>query len=284
MTDLILEYGNNPNAYPRVQNLNQAEIALFNTTNQKIFFNINSNNDYIIQNGFFHNNKRVPDVYRYDLVKTNGSWELVYPNSVNNKAQPGCYCYDITNIDPNKNNILIILESPHQHEYDYNNGFIPLTPAQNSTGNNFCKYFTSHVLNHSYFYPLLSMLNKNEYSICFVNPVPFQTSLHFIHEKRLFTNGVTGKLRDKIWEQLFNNHYLRTDFINRMQLYSSIKPVIILNSCTGKLINSSVKSGTLKDNVKSIINQNMNCTNKVNTYHPSFWHAHKGKPNFCSSW
>jgi hypothetical protein len=113
MTDLILEYGN---SFPVVPNLSSEEIRLFNNVRHpNHYFSLCQNGDFIINKSFFDVSKRVLDVHRYDLVHINNEWKLIYPNTT---SQDCCCCeHKDTVIDPNKNNILVILESPHKDEY-----------------------------------------------------------------------------------------------------------------------------------------------------------------------
>jgi hypothetical protein len=288
MTDLILEFNNLYLTIPldEQDQKKKSEEKLFKNISDSEFFE-RQTNKLIIKRAFFDNIKRVPDVHRYDLVHINRAWKLIYPNST---SQDCCCCceHKDTVIDPNKNNILVILESPHKDEY-CSCCFKPLAPANGETGTNFCNYFTSHVLNQvmkTPIYPLEPALQENEeYSICFVNPVPFQTSLHFIRGGYLKKDEEKA-LKEKVWKALFNKTPCKTDFIDRMAFYSKNKPVIILNSCTG---NSTV-SGTLKHTLKGAINtavlsQKINCTDKFNTYHPSAWFDNNLiHPNLCTQW
>ena len=151
MTDLILEYSINSFLPPI--SLTPNEVNLFSSATKSLYFEKlpkpstqydNPSYDFlIINNAFFDASKKVPDVYRYDLVNINGDWKLVYPNTLI-PAQPSCYHHDVA-IDPNKNNILVILESPHKDEY-CKDCFKPLAPAMGTTGRNFCNYFTKNVL------------------------------------------------------------------------------------------------------------------------------------------
>ncbi len=275
MTDLILEYGN---SFPVVSNLSQHEVALFNNVQYPPrYFNRCQNGDLIIESGFFDDSKKVPDVYRYDLVNINGQWELVYPNT-SILAQPGCYHHDV-DIDPNKNNILVILESPHKDEY-CKKCFNPIAPANGPTGRNFCKRFISVIITLSIPHRCNLQLTEKKYSICFINPVQFQTSLHFIRGGGL-DKSIEKELRDKVWDKLF--FHSQNDFIPRLQRYN---PVVILNACTGSK-DGLIPPRTLKDYVRTTVNNrgHLACIPKFNTYHPSAWcGVHLTKLEICTPW
>lgn len=269
MAKLYLEYGKNSQPI----HLEDDEARLLqNSPNHRHlthYFEKKSNGDFIVKKPFFYKSKKVSDVYRYDLRYIKKQWTLVFPNT----RTPGCSCChkqrDIS-VDPTKNNILVILESPHKDEY-CEKYLKPLAPANGQTGENFYHYFTKHVLNNNNL--LISKLKKRTtYSICFVNPVPFQTSLHFIHKNMPTT------LRDKVWAELFPD--CRLDFLKRMKFYSKSNAVIILNSCTESL------KCYVKITIDSAITKKIiNCTDKFKTPHPSsgHWANHKCK-TLCTAW
>lgn len=259
---------------------------------------------FIVKEKFFR--ARIPDVYRYDLryCNTKNEWVLCLPNStgINNasKWQPkklsdykqNHYTHEnpIENNESAKN-ILIILESPHDEEYHYPDAlyqdFTALQPANGKTGENFFEYFTKDtnangktssggILNYSEpnLMPstLKDFLNEDEvYRICFVNPVPFQTSLHFFHGKPL-NKEITKDLRDIVWKKLFI--HCQSDFIRRVQLY---KPFAILNACTGDI----KKPDSLKSRVKTALG-NSHALYQFNTPHPSSWWSTNNRK--CKKW
>lgn len=160
MTDLILEYGINSFLAP-IALKTPEEFNLFSLASKSLYFDRlpkpssdpTDNSEFlIIKSAFFDESKKVPDVYRYDLIFIH-KWTLVYPET----RTPACCCdcsdcrqkYPDKEINPNKNNIFVILESPHKDEY-CKNFFKPLVPANGVTGSNFCDYFTENVLDAKY--------------------------------------------------------------------------------------------------------------------------------------
>lgn len=186
-----------------------------------------------IKSSFFDDTKKIKDVWRYDL-SISGE-ELKLDEFKDDK--------DICNT---KNNILIILESPHKDEYDED--FKPLSPAKGATGYAFSKYFLSHAL------PILKNLgmhlnNNQTYGVCFVNPVQYQTSLHEIHKK-----GLKSDLRDKVWRALYPK--CKIGFEERLKSY---EPKFIINACTSKL------KRDLDEVLNGVVGE------KFETSHPSNW-------------
>jgi len=218
-------------------NFNTVKIKIELTCDELKLFNVES--DYLdgisknIKSSFFEGAKKVNDKWRYNLSFSGERWNL---NTLE---------HDKT-ICNKKNNIIIILESPHREEYD--EYFNPLGPAKGATGIAFTNYFLSHAL------PILKSLgmllkNDKEYCVCFVNPVQHQTSLYEIHKK-----GLNSDLRDKVWKALYPN--CKIDFRKRLKSY---KPKFIINACTSKL------KRDLDEELNMVVSE------KFETPHPSSW-------------
>ena len=200
MVDLILEYGNR-GQYPKIP-LTSNQVNLFCKSPLPPYFDIDSTNDLIIKRAFFYN--QVEDIHRYDLRYINRKWILCKPNSstVAEFFESQTCCGNPRNLDrpisPDKNNILIILESPHMDEY-CQACMKALASANGATGLNFHKYFTEFILGKCLINRLSLSLNINEvYSICFVNPIPLQTSLY-----QVLRQAISSDIRDSVWKQLF---------------------------------------------------------------------------------
>jgi hypothetical protein len=289
MADLILEFGcascylqdldcGGNCIFPLNASLNRKKL---NKTQYSIK---NSDGSFTIKKEFFSLDKQVPDVYRYDLKSKGGQWKLFEPNNIrlankwisktstNNK-------YNTISKDKQKNNILIILESPHNDEYEYQPTFKPLQPANGSTGRYFFTYFIKDILSDkkSMLTPLKKHLKRRiTYRICFVNPVPFQTSLHYIlNSGKKGKIGIDKDIRNAVWNKLFT--HCKSDFIRRVESY---KPFMILNSCTGG--KEGLKNhNALKFKVKDAIGNNC-ATYQFNTAHPSSWKTKRNR--YCNKW
>lgn len=284
MAKLILEFGN-ASCYPCI-NLDAtvanilSNISFQNRPVLQNYFSKNSNNSFTVKDAFFHPNKEVPDVYIYDLRRYRGEWRLFSPNSSHRNTAPLKECTKINcssecSPSPKKiakaKNILVILESPHDEEYD--NNFNPLQPANSSkgTGSNFFNNFTKHIL------PILcnslkiKLYQKKVYRICFVEPVPYQSSLHFIHKQDLNSNKNKSfnKLRNEVWKSLFV--FCKDDFIKRIESY---EPFIIINACTGEKNTDSLRK-EVKEAIDEIVKNNPKSkiarAYKFRTNHPCAW-------------
>ena len=206
-------------------------------------------NGLIIKETFFCD-KKVDDVHRYNLMYEFGEWVLKNPKS-RRSCKKEVDKHDVKIEERSEsNNVLIILESPHKNEYKYDEGELtPMSPAKGKTGKNFHSCFITQVL--SILKSLKLILDKEKsYSICFVNPVPFQTSLFYIHKK-----GLHQALRNKVWRTLYPE--CKKNFKERVVSY---KPVFILNGCTRDL------KEDVEDTIKDIKNIKI-----FSISHPSSW-------------
>lgn len=200
--------------------------------------------DLVVDASFFSESRVVKDEHRYDLRRQNGRWYLTRPggeNLVGLGVVP-------THLDPkgSKNNIVLLLESPHKDEYSPSGAF---GPALGASGRNIAQYFAGYVI------PILDSLGMTldeakVYSLCIVNPIPYQTSLVDIHKE-----GLIESIRNKVWEALWGE--CRSDCISRLSAYC---PSVILNGCT-----SSLKP-RLFDVVSSFTE-----AQRFNVTHPSSW-------------
>lgn len=300
MAYLILDYGNNIRDWPCIE-LDQAERNLlkkgydrYKSNLAPYFFEVNDNLQ-VVRNSFFYN-KEIPDVHRYDLIynRNTSAWELKGAGNTSlaiTKATHKAECERIDRcLDVSahraalQNPILVFLESPHKNEYDYINNFKPLRPANEATGLTFYNHFTNNILQRIEKTLGLCLNRGIIYSICFINPIPFQTSLYFIYRKRL-----NESIRDKVWKALYP--LCERDFVKRV---SSYNPFIILNMCTGGHDNGMIQTKSLKFLVKSTISTHINCVHKCHVYHPSAWNRiyktnginYKliNHPNSCIQW
>lgn len=215
---------------------------------------IKRNNDkIIIKNTFFEKSLLVKNVYRYSLKKNKDNFELcVFDNSHEDfkTSKFNDYPIDESSISPS---IVIILESPHKDEYDNKIDCLsPIAPAQGTTGDLIFKKFVQIIRNSA---EILRLLDKNEYRVLLVNPIPYQTSLYFLHKQNL--KSVYSTLRDKVWiEQWERNEIHKTLFNN---VLNKIKPSLILNCCTSKL------TGYVSEEIKKTE------FNAFQIHHPSSW-------------
>ncbi|MBC2851950.1 hypothetical protein H5J22_11130 [Cetobacterium sp. 8H] len=133
-------------------------------------------------------------------------------------------------------NVVIVLESPHKDEYDKNMN--PKAPAQGTTGRNLfgMKRKIKRLLNLIY-------NTKENYNFIIINPVPYQTSLHYLYVNE--PKELNKKLRDKVWYKLWKDERIdcQNEFISELK---SLNPKYILNCCTKKFkkeINEKLRKG-----------------------------------------
>ena len=131
------------------------------------------------------------------------------------------------NLISEKQIILIILESPHIHEFNVPNSSVknPVGTMMNpSTVKMFNANFEKLLKNSS----LKTFVNSTDYNVIIMNSVQYQCSLG----NKL--NTITNKeVRDNNWINCYNSH-CKADLINRISL---IKPAIVINLCTKGLKN-----------------------------------------------
>lgn len=190
----------------------------------------------------------VPNIIRYKFrFENNGFTPIPISNKIHTKSNYYEKLFEINDF----RKIVIVLESPHVDEYT--SDMQPISPAQANTGTKI----------NSNIEDLLENINsrvhfkQNEViEIALVNPIPLQTSLGTIHNKRL--KGKYSTLRNNVWRGIWENTDYKEDFIN---LINSLSPEdIIINACTADLKNS------VRQAISKASNQNKNI---VESYHPS---------------
>lgn len=215
-------------------------------------------NRVIVKESFFDKKLAVIDVCRYELIKQDSSFNLSSFNEKNSLFDKSKY-NDHEIIFSNKTpSIFLILESPHIEEYDNILGEIkPIAPAQGATGiniNNVLVNLINHIDRNVYGLP------NSKYLLNIINPIPYQTSLYYIHNHPLRYNSKNFgfvTLRNQVWKNLWlKNKSFESDLLNKIQI---IQPDLILNCCTQELSDYIIKSiATTKVKV-------------INCYHPYRW-------------
>jgi hypothetical protein len=203
-----------------------------------------------ISKDFFSHDLYVPNVYRYTLKKSDGSFTLFFFQEKNASLNESQFHDRRITEETDIPTIALILESPHQDEYKYSDdNLTPIAPAQGITGKMiFAKL--DELLNKSNY---LDLFDKDEYRVIIVNPIPVQTSLVFLHDSAL--SGVYITLRNKIWICLWDNGNFKAEF---SFVLDEIKAEIVLNCCTKDL--TSFVSSTIASE-KEVIE----------LHHPSSW-------------
>ena len=148
---------------------------------------------------FFNENKKVQPVKRHKLSYQNDKWNVEDFNEKSLKFKHSKY--DDNEVGKTTCSILILLESPHEKEYSYENGdLFPIAPAQGRTGamiNRNIVQIMNEIL------AIEKIDTKEIFEIIIVNPIPYQTSLHYFHRQAI--KGGFKILRDNVWRTLWEN-------------------------------------------------------------------------------
>ena len=149
---------------------------------------------------------------------------------------------DYLNFKPHSQNrkIVILLESPHNEEYNAQLQIAKSGPACGNSGcvfnNNAIRVFNANIN------IIVNKLNPNpkeEFDIYFVNAIQYQCSLGKTNFNR--------NLRDHIFINLWSNpiYDFKNDLLERLQI---ISPDLIINACTQNLKNSCCNASQIASN------------------------------------
>ncbi|WP_020564291.1 hypothetical protein [Methylosarcina fibrata] len=222
--------------------LNEQEEKLFQVSSPYLD---NTDDELVVKNSFFSDERVVRDAHRYDLRFQNGGWRFTAPGG----HALSRFASNQFDQEPKRrpNQILLLLESPHKDEYSAQ---VAAGPALGASGRNIFVYFPTHVL------PILMSLGlvldrDHDYSFCLVNPVQYQASLVDIHKESLVKN-----LRDKVWMALWPE--CREEFIDRLERY---QPAILVNGCTS----------TVKAELRGLLSSLESAAQRFEVTHPAAW-------------
>lgn len=161
---------------------------------------------------------------------------------------------------PSPGCIVVVLESPHFHEYGFasNGEWKPLAPL-NKPGSR--TRFDEHIGR------LVSKIRPNtrpRADIVLCNPVPLQASLAHLMKAEV-QESVQGLVRNCVWVALYQGEY-ELDFLNRLECY---EPQAVINACTSypkKKVGMTLAEWTSGSGSKKVAL--WNCTE-----HPSVWNS-----------
>ncbi|HEX8441939.1 hypothetical protein [Archangium sp.] len=156
------------------------------------------------------------------------------------------------NRKPRLGGILLLLESPHSEEYDYDVMSGTMIPLEPLTGQRWRLRYLSLVLAAVADHWNLPNLTDVDVTLC--NPIPWQASL----ARLLKVDKLRTKIRDRIWLELWHLGFVRHHFAERVWEY---QPGIILNGCTD----------ALKPNVYTFLCRLGYAGQIAPTHHPSGW-------------
>lgn len=199
------------------------------------------------------NMPKIDDVYRYLIDCSGSKLSMKCVKKGKREFKESNYKDKSVEIDKKYKTIVLILESPHEHEYGSNKE--PIAPAQGQTGKGIEKNILvviNEIMNLQ-----KDLLEKEKYRLIICNPIQYQTSLYMYHGMKLQDDYKT--LRNQCWREIWRQQSIKDDFQNRMDLYN---PSLIINACTS----------SLQDYITNYLKSN-NYSNIYTTYHPSYWNG-----------
>ncbi|TSI02523.1 hypothetical protein [Lysinibacillus sp. BW-2-10] len=186
-------------------------------------------NCIILKRSFFKKNKQVVNVTRF-YAELQDDDVVMHSSLKNDLIENSAFDDEFIQSNYKNKSIVIILESPHNEEYETNTEkLIPIAPAQGQTGRKIERHI-QHLIQQL---KLFHVLEENGmYRINIINAIPFQTSLHYIHEKPL--NNYYRELRDKVWLKMWSElPTIKQDFLKLMEGLK--KDSIVINACPKSL-------------------------------------------------
>lgn len=186
---------------------------------------------------------------------------------VKGKVVEFCHCFDFTVKENRAKNskiiskmkhipvMAIVLESPHQKEFDNKHA---IGPAMGPTCSHFRFYF-EEILEAAIANNQCELVHL-KYRIVFVNAIQYQCS--FGEDTKLY--------RDDIFSEMWENVNTRKDFIDRLESHN---PEVIINCCTKGNFKDTEKEKHLRELVQKEINKYCKGKDilKLRAAHPSRW-------------
>jgi hypothetical protein len=218
-------------------------------------FLLKKKNEIIVKKDFFSDKYRVPNVCRYTIKNIINDWESFENKMKDSDFQTSKFNDHKLQYKSELLTIILILESPHVDEYTKNEPFEPIAPAQGKTGKQIFQNFDKIINKYIDFLNL----TEAEYRIIIFNPIPYQTSLNYLHKQSL--KNELQNVRDFVWKTLWNenNTDLKKEFRNNIE---KLKSSLIINACT-KGLSAFVES--------ELFNSQYNEFTKCKSSHPFSW-------------
>ena len=176
----------------------------------------------------------VPDVDRYRLTRHPGpegcttrtrcQWVLTVHPTGDIPCDPYSPYNDrrIANGPDYASTIVVVLESPHRHEYAHRGLARPIAPACGVTGQKLQDVLLDMLIDHH------AEIRENA-RVIISNPVPFQTSLDSLYDRTRVNVYTRKKVRDEVWTALWSFDPIRRHFLDRIRAYA---PYLAINACT----------------------------------------------------
>ena len=184
-------------------------------------YHLNSFNFIPLNNGVPQCYGATPDQLIGEIC--NGEFKYIFPRLELDYQNNVLVNY---NLVCNKPVALIVLESPHIHEFTNSNNSV--TPVGSMMNPSTIKVFNNNFINLLNNSSLNKFVNSNDYNVIIMNSVQYQCSLG---NKLTSTNS--KEIRDNNWINCYNSG-CKSDLIERISL---IKPAIVINLCTKGLKN-----------------------------------------------
>lgn len=152
--------------------------------------------------------------------------------------------------------IAVILESPHESEYDPVS-YAPLAPLNNLDSR--CKFLRriGDILNR--IAELGVTIPQGDVVLC--NPVPYQASLARLYRVR--RPYPLEQITQEVWRNIYSIHAVRTDF--RVRLACHYRPALIINACTSRLQNR------VHSTLKALVSGGYLNADLARAFHPAAW-------------
>lgn len=255
---LILQLNNNEGEIVEIENtLSTKEKGLFEEGDFK-YYSLDRET-LKIKSTFFNKNKRVRDVWRYNLVRKGNKYKL---DDLDFPECPFCLSVYVDKNPPkgNKNICLIIIESPHKHEYKFGTAHLPVAPAQKGTGARIHNQLENKI--NDFNSNNKQIFTEPKYQVVICNPIQFQTSLYALQKPKIAENY--GNLKEKVWNAIYefeNKNGIAESFLKRIGEYS---PKIIINSCTESF------RQTIEDQIQTVFYKT-DIKYFYTLKHPSYW-------------
>ena len=161
--------------------------------------------------------------------------------------------------------LVLLLESPHEHEYANNCVNRPLAPALGATGLNIRKHLMSVIGNCEHLYNRLA--SDVKVRVIVANPIQFQCSLVSVIKKKV---PQWKKNRDAVWKALWSQQPILDEFRERLEGY---RANFIVNACTHDVTCRSIRRDPecQKRKVRDLLVRDFPNAHIYESPHPSSW-------------
>ena len=178
----------------------------------------------IVIDDCFSQRNRVLDDDRYRIRCRDNDIDLWHPHSPpvpGAGSGPLAHCQPFSSFEQT---LVVLMESPHRHEYLKNCIDLPIAPARGIAGCNIYYFLTEIIRSCPH---LHRRLKGRDTRVILANPIQFQCSL--VSVIKCDPYGDWKKIRDALWKELWHCQSIREEFKQRLECY---RPNFIVNACT----------------------------------------------------